>query len=379
MATYYVSKTGSDAADGSSGSPWLTILHALSGRVAGDTVYVRPGVYAESLFDAIPTGNASLPFTLSNDPAFVDPITLLPASGFRVLSFGTPVQYITVSGLVLDGSNVTSDCVKITSGANHITIADCEIKNAPSAQGLLISGDGSDFNQILRCIIHDNGNDGLEHQLYLQTSDNLIEGCEIYGGFGYGVHEIAGSCARNIYRRNTIHDILNVGLLLSSGHDNQVYYNLFYNCQLGIQVLGVENNSLIYNNTIYTTLSGSGGIHMEGRVGSPPIYDNVVRNNIAIAQVFGYRDNDSVNTTVDHNLFNIMQPSLAGNLVGIDPLFVALASQNFRLQPGSAAINSGVDVELTQDIVGKFFIGVPDIGAYEFGLAAPTNLRRVSA
>lgn len=48
MTTYYVRKTGSDAAAGTSaGAAWLTIDHAANTVAAGDTVYIGAGVYRE--------------------------------------------------------------------------------------------------------------------------------------------------------------------------------------------------------------------------------------------------------------------------------------------------------------------------------------------
>ncbi|GAB2483867.1 hypothetical protein GCM10008929_05980 [Alkalibacterium psychrotolerans] len=44
---YYVSKNGSDSADGSQGQPFLTINKAASVAIAGDTVTVHEGVYRE--------------------------------------------------------------------------------------------------------------------------------------------------------------------------------------------------------------------------------------------------------------------------------------------------------------------------------------------
>lgn len=46
-ATYYVATTGSDAADGSTGTPWLTIGKAATTMTAGDTVNVLDGNYPE--------------------------------------------------------------------------------------------------------------------------------------------------------------------------------------------------------------------------------------------------------------------------------------------------------------------------------------------
>lgn len=50
MSTYYVRKGGSDAADGSTGTPWLTIQHAISTVpiAGGHTINVGPGTYTEA-------------------------------------------------------------------------------------------------------------------------------------------------------------------------------------------------------------------------------------------------------------------------------------------------------------------------------------------
>jgi len=49
QSTYYVAKTGLDTNAGSSGSPWLTIQHAVSTAPAGSTIIVRVGEYQEQL------------------------------------------------------------------------------------------------------------------------------------------------------------------------------------------------------------------------------------------------------------------------------------------------------------------------------------------
>lgn len=379
MPTFYVDKTGSDSTgDGSPVNPWLTILHALVGRVAGDTVYVRPGVYAESLFDAIPTGNASLPFTLSKDPAYAGTVTLLPSSGIRVISLGTGISYVTISGLVLDATNVTTDCVKITNAAHHITIADCELKNSPTAHGILINN--THDNLIQRCSIHDNGSTDLDHQLYIQSPNIIVEDCHLYNGFGYGIHQFDGDPANNIYRRNLIHGLVGIGILLTRGITVEVSYNVIYDTGIAVQVSTGETGSLIYNNTC---AANDGGIHLENRV--TPISGTQVKNNICWGNLnFDFRNNESTTHALLSNLFGVFQPiteNMVGNLTGVDPLFRDAVGLNFRLQSGSQAINYGQSLGLTLDYDGRSVpVGAaPDAGAFEFGPPTPpSNLRIVN-
>ncbi len=50
-STYYISPTGSDSANGSSATPWATLVKAMGSMKGGDTLIVNDGTYTG-------TGNA---------------------------------------------------------------------------------------------------------------------------------------------------------------------------------------------------------------------------------------------------------------------------------------------------------------------------------
>jgi hypothetical protein len=62
-ATYYVAKTGNDSNPGTIGSPKLTIQAAANLAVAGDTVKVGDGTYAESVWPDTANGSVGSPIT----------------------------------------------------------------------------------------------------------------------------------------------------------------------------------------------------------------------------------------------------------------------------------------------------------------------------
>ena len=57
-ATYYVATTGSDSNPGTEAQPWRTVQHAADTMVAGDTVYIRGGIYNENV-QTMNSGNAT--------------------------------------------------------------------------------------------------------------------------------------------------------------------------------------------------------------------------------------------------------------------------------------------------------------------------------
>ena len=63
MATYYVSTTGSNSNNGlSQSAPWLTVAYALgatSGFASGDTLWIKPGVYRETVTVAMTNPTAA--------------------------------------------------------------------------------------------------------------------------------------------------------------------------------------------------------------------------------------------------------------------------------------------------------------------------------
>jgi hypothetical protein len=376
---YYVSPTGSDANTGAVTAPFKTLARGCSVLRAGDTLYLREGTYTEALFNCIPGGTSwDAAVTVAAHPDEI--VTIKPSSGGNVLFLASSARkYIIVRGLVLDGTNILRDAVKITSGSpsgtsHHIRLQDCEIKNAPQ-NGVLITGQKggahSDYNEIINCKIHGNGHgknplDNTHyHGIYQECNHAKIEGNDIYDNGGYGVHIYKSSgvngtdCGHNKVSGNKIHDNATAGSTGSSGiglfvgEGNFAFNNLVWNNSVGIKVDYGAKNTLVYNNTVYKNNAGAAGIAIAE---NGKAQGTVVRNNISYLNARASYQDKGTGTVQDHNLFDT------------NPLFVN-APTDFHLRPGSPAIHKGMTLKTVQvdaDGVARPKGASYDVGAYQY-------------
>jgi parallel beta-helix repeat protein len=247
---------------------------ALSQLNPGDTLYVKSGTYDLNLFNLIPSGaNWDSPVVIKAVEGS-KPI-IRPKSGYRVLHFGNyyqnqiPVHHIEIDGLILDAKNVISDAIKITDGAHHIRIKNCEIKNSKSV-GILIPHKDSDYNEIINCKVHSNGVNDFLHGIYISSDYNVVDSCEIYNNAGCGINVFNGKGTSNY---NTIlnchiHNNASVGnrgtgINLHSGKGHVARNNVIHDNKNGIQVKYnsveciVEDN-LLYSHPGYSIVLGNG-------------------------------------------------------------------------------------------------------------------------
>ena len=119
MATYYVATYGSNSNNGTSpATPWLSISFAVGvasgtnpGLSAGDTVWVAPGTYRESLSAALQyqggNGTSGNPITIKGDPLATQAWTATTAGVVRWTVFPTDTTNPTTGWALLTATSKT--------------------------------------------------------------------------------------------------------------------------------------------------------------------------------------------------------------------------------------------------------------------------------
>jgi hypothetical protein len=396
-ATYYTSKSGSDsyscAQAQSPSSAKASVNGGIACLTAGDVLLVRTGAYYESVVSGVPSGTSwSNIVRIAAYPG--ETVSLVPGGGNYVLAFTANEQYIEFDGIDLDGSAVTYDTFRIESwsgGApHHIRLQNATLLGTLAGQGQVNSQpqvaiviasqpNRQGGNQLINLKLRRSGaNNDFGHELYISSSDNLIQGSEFtdFPGAGIQVYNGYGFTAdRNVIRDNIVHAGINGGsgqrgwgIIVASGTGAQVYNNVVYDIpnsaggSAGISVYSGAS-AQVYNNTVFGTAGQ--GIAIEAGASSA-----VVRNNISFGNASDYGDRGQ-GTTADHNLLSV------------NPMFASSSEGNFQLKNGSPAIDTGLSISLvaadsegtTRPQGGAF-----DIGAFEFTGSgpkpgAPTNVQ----
>lgn len=412
--TYYVSTDGDDSNPGTLDQPWGTVQKAADTLAAGDTVYIRGGVYRERV---------------------------APKRS------GEPGRYITYASypgetVVLDGSEIEVERAWHWGGlfhmeeCSHIAVTGLRTINSPSvgiyggrSQHLLIednytSDTGSSGIGVWRChgvVIHHNEVDraclgrGQENITVALSDQVLVSDNHVHHGGKEGIDTKHGS-SNVVVRGNHVHDNRRLGIYVDAWdthtfnvdvvgnlcHDNggcgfaaaaerggllenvRFMNNVAYhNRSAGIAVAGwnggwehpVENVQII-NNTVFDNgweeHTWGGGIAVESRQARSVL----IRNNICSENRDFQIRNDigEAEVVIDHNLVHGYRgganETRGANCVEGDPLFVDPAQGDFHLQAGSPAVDAGAveraperDIEGGERPQGEGY----DLGAYESG------------
>lgn len=393
-ATFYTDKEGvgghgcSDGNGGGINDPFCTIAKGLSMLGPGKTLYIRQGVYFETIDtkDQIASGTGWGADQMVMVAGYQNEIATIRATTnvdpFVVSSYGSNrhIEFIRFENIEVDGAgigggisvlgNCTTGCgqgekevrdIRFVRMHVHNTRTNCTpFDDTKRTVTIFAYPHRVDF---LNSDIH-HANCG-RYGFYMEGFDHIIEGNTIHDNEGYGIQIqfdgcSGGQCPRGIHiRNNTFYGngiIHNAGspsdrgsLTIGNVPDGQIYVynNVFHHNQAGPGVLPYSSAEL-YNNTSYANVNDGMG-HDAGGSGHV-----IFRNNISYGN--GGRN------------FNFDGSHTESNNLETDPNFMNAGGNDFHIKTPSPAINGGTDVALvTTDIEGTARpAGQNTIGAYQF-------------
>ena len=421
-AIYYVARSGNDANPGTKAKPWRSIGKAARTLSAGDTVYIRAGVYRERV---VPK-NSGKPGQYITYAAYPGEQVTINGSGIALplwtgLFYVADLEYIRVSGLrVINSKRVgiladsSSDIVIENNrtyntvqsgiavwGCYDVVIHGNEVQLACNdGEGECITVYDTDLFEVRFNHVHHsgpgtNGGEGIcikdgssNGKVYGNQVDHIRKRVGIYvdaqGQHTFNIDVFA----------NNVHDCDRNGLALASEmggllENIRVYNNIAYrNTCLGLLLANYGGESVtthpmkditIVNNTFYQNgKRWGGGIAID----SPAVQNVIVRNNV-VSQNLNFQivvdpAVPSGECSVDHNLidgYREYEAEIYGaDYVEGDPLFLRPARGDFHLLEGSPAIDQGSPLEApAEDYEGALrpWGEGYDIGAFEYGSRRP--------
>ena len=383
--TYYVATTGNDANAGTQISPFATIQRGVELAHAGDTISVADGTYGPNGHYTCgtvcsQTGYAA-PVLFHRSGTATSPITVTAQNKWgAILDCQLPEGY---SGDGTDGVQACDTYFDFKGTASYITIENFDITGGYWTGANVNAADSG--IQFIGNHFHHIGN--RYYPVPAGTSSYGITG--VFAGVQSNNITWDGNEFNNIGRLPTPGQIVTDDY----SHDHGIYMfggphtitnNIFYAnfAGWGVQVSPGAHDVAILNNTFAGVNPQQDGLIMLWGDVSDPNINITIRNNIifggqnyAIATFGGYENATLIDTNMSFGaLIGVIDTTsvigaltLTNNLFGVDPMFVNAGQEDFHLQPGSPAIDTGASVMVATDFDGNPRPLGPafDVGAYE--------------
>jgi hypothetical protein len=256
---YWVAPDGNDHADGSHDAPWATLQHAADEAVAGSTVYVRGGVYAQRMNIRRP-GAPGRPIVFRNAPderPVIDGSSLEVGQGFDPMITVDGGRYVEIRGLEIRGlrsdqSGHNPVGILVTGASDHVSLVGNTVHGMGTTFGGRVGGDahgiavyGDDAGHPIQGVVIQ---DNRLYDLTLGSSEALV---------------VNGNVTGFLIQGNVIHDTNNIGI------DAIGYEGTAADPSVDAARDGIIRGNTIYNidsygNPAYGTDRSANGIYVDG-------------------------------------------------------------------------------------------------------------------
>jgi hypothetical protein len=409
--TFYVNKNSASCNDNGAGTslsaPWCTIEKANQALQAGDTVYIRAGIYTGSSHATINPANSGSPgnyITYQNYPSEEAVVT----GTYHGVYFGAGKNYIRVDGITIDGVSQETSALAlfVRIFSSHNIVQNCKMQylkiDSDWGKGIYIEP-GGDYNQILGNTIQYVGHAQPPYDydegegIWVEGSYNLVERNYVdFCGHGDITYAGTGNVIRNNEFRGQWGRVVGLGGIDSQAH-NLMELNKIWAAQgmdegfmpnSGVQVNG--RNHIFRKNLIYDSDGGgfSFDSHDQYTIEHLRIYNNVIYNsgrkqdsewsygviftehdegtmidNIFKNNIFYKNYKDGVNYRDLSETTDSFFTNNRWNSDG-DPRFANEANRDFHLQSTSPVIDAGAFLTTTRSAGSGTRIPVYDAGYF---------------
>lgn len=383
--TYYIdSVAGNDTRSGrSAAQAWRSLARAASVQLsAGDRLLLRRGSSWRTELDLGSSGTASRSVLVGSyghgpPPLIHDGATCVRITGSFVRLTGIAVRNCTWAGVSLVGSFVRVDHVQVSGAAAGIDVT-------PGSHGDAILHNRLIDNNRMSVLTRSPRNDDSGAFGVLLRGEgtlvayNRIEGSDAfsydYGRDGSAV-EVYGGRDDTILRNVAVNDHAFTELGNPQSRDNTYAYNLFVTNGAGATFLvtrgaqdslGPVRGTRLYNTTAVLSGKNSKGVVCYDGCG-PDILR--MRNDIVVV-ANGHALEADAPFDEAHDVFSgrIAGVRLGSGSIVANPRFRNPRTGDFRLLPSSPAIERGVSLGFSRDLVGAHVPlkgKAPDAGCYE--------------
>jgi hypothetical protein len=334
--TFYVNPDGSDDNDGlAPDRPFRTLVRAVDGLVAGDTVYVAPGTY--------PVLPAAPGEPQPTEVAEIHDVDGTAAQPISLIADATGEKTGTSPGeVIVDGQNAAIGLR--LSRATHVIIDGFRVIRAKgnNGAGIQVRSDSNDTT-VRNCVVTA-GADGVRVE---NSNDALIFNNLIYNNDNRGIRISNGSVRARVIN-NTIVNNDNRGIAIGGANAQNI-------APTGATL---RNNIIQNNSNVSISIEDGPPSALEGFSGN---FDLVFYANLA-DQTKTYRP-----TTI-----------VGANDVNLDAQFVDAANGDFHLSASSPAINAGTG-NIGDALLSTLFdrtataTGVPDSPPADIGYHYPAQ------
>jgi uncharacterized repeat protein (TIGR02059 family) len=276
--TYYIDPSGKDSNNGTSNSPWKTLAYACSNiKIAGDIIHVDAGTYIETLRCSLAVGvsieGEGATSIIKSHYISTEGLN----SGFIQLSGGTNSgQHI--SGIYLDGDNLTANNGILVYNRSNVSIHNCTIINFLT-QGVRFSGSGNcTGNSFYNNSVSNSG--GYDSDEHANLSFSYNTGILIYGntiiqdkrpsaGTGLGIQVEDNTFGAKIYNNNI------------RGTEVSASGNGTYAIELWCGSKSMGHGMEIYGNTIVGEVDFGAGVMKGSYTYGVDFHNNIIGYDVA--------------------------------------------------------------------------------------------------